>query len=168
MPLNIYQLCMFINIIISELLPIFQSIVGASQVTGGKGPAGQCRRCKRREFSPWIWRIPQRRKRHPTIVFLVENPMDRGTWWATVHGVAKSRTQLKQLSMHTLCSHMEIYGCTVCKVLSYKSIHHILTVRPWVGKLNLQFCVPLSVFIQSRSSMDLQQIGKYNLESHSI
>ena len=21
-------------------------------------------------------------------------PMDRGTWWATVHGVAKSRTQL--------------------------------------------------------------------------
>ena len=24
----------------------------------------------------------------------LENPMDRGTWWATVHGVAKSRTQL--------------------------------------------------------------------------
>ena len=22
------------------------------------------------------------------------NPMDRGAWWATVHGVAKSRTQL--------------------------------------------------------------------------
>ena len=22
----------------------------------------------------------------------LENPMDRGTWWATVHGVAKSRT----------------------------------------------------------------------------
>ena len=24
--------------------------------------------------------------------------MDRGTWWATVHGVAKSQTRLKQLS----------------------------------------------------------------------
>ena len=24
----------------------------------------------------------------------LENPMDRGTWWATVHGVAKSRTRL--------------------------------------------------------------------------
>ena len=24
----------------------------------------------------------------------LENPMDRGAWWATVHGVAKSRTQL--------------------------------------------------------------------------
>ena len=26
--------------------------------------------------------------------------MDRGAWWATVHGVEKSQTQLKQLSMH--------------------------------------------------------------------
>ena len=26
--------------------------------------------------------------------------MDRGAWWATVHGVAKSWTQLKWLSMH--------------------------------------------------------------------
>ena len=25
----------------------------------------------------------------------LENPMDRGAWWATVHGVAKSWTQLK-------------------------------------------------------------------------
>ena len=24
----------------------------------------------------------------------LENPMDRGAWWAMVHGVAKSRTQL--------------------------------------------------------------------------
>ena len=24
----------------------------------------------------------------------LENPMDRGAWWATVHGVANSRTQL--------------------------------------------------------------------------
>ena len=27
-------------------------------------------------------------------------PMDRGAWWATVHGVAKSQTRLKQLSTH--------------------------------------------------------------------
>ena len=25
----------------------------------------------------------------------LENPMDRGAWWATVHGVAKSQTQLR-------------------------------------------------------------------------
>ena len=26
--------------------------------------------------------------------------MDRGAWWAVVHGVAQSQTRLKQLSMH--------------------------------------------------------------------
>ena len=36
--------------------------------------------------------------------FCLENPMDRGAWWATVHGVTKSQTQLKQLSMQTCVS----------------------------------------------------------------
>ena len=30
----------------------------------------------------------------------LENPMDRGAWRATVHGVIKSQTRLKQLSSH--------------------------------------------------------------------
>ena len=29
----------------------------------------------------------------------LENPMDRGDWWATVHGVTKSRTQLSNLTL---------------------------------------------------------------------
>jgi len=28
----------------------------------------------------------------------LENPVDRAAWWATIHGVAKSQTQLEQLS----------------------------------------------------------------------
>ena len=28
----------------------------------------------------------------------LENPVDRGAWWAAVHGVAQSQTQLEQLS----------------------------------------------------------------------
>ena len=35
----------------------------------------------------------------------LENPMDRGAWQTTVHGVAKSQTQLKQLSTHANCIH---------------------------------------------------------------
>ena len=32
----------------------------------------------------------------------LENPMDRGVWWVTVHGVTKSWTQLREwLSTHT-------------------------------------------------------------------
>ena len=30
----------------------------------------------------------------------LENPMDRGAWWATVHGITKSWIWLKQLSRH--------------------------------------------------------------------
>ena len=28
----------------------------------------------------------------------LDNPMDGGTWWATVHGVAKSRTRLNDFT----------------------------------------------------------------------
>ena len=31
----------------------------------------------------------------------LENPMDRGTWKATVHRVTRSWTQVKRLSTHT-------------------------------------------------------------------
>ena len=29
----------------------------------------------------------------------LENPMDRGAWWATVHGVAKSQTRLSDFTL---------------------------------------------------------------------
>ena len=31
----------------------------------------------------------------------LENPMDRGAWWATVHRVTKSWTQMERLNTHT-------------------------------------------------------------------
>ena len=45
---------------------------------------------KRRRFNPWVRKIPWRRAWPHTSVFLLENPMHRGAWWATVHRVAKS------------------------------------------------------------------------------
>ena len=38
----------------------------------------------------------------------LENPMDRGGWRATVHGVTESQTQLEQLSTHTRIWQQEI------------------------------------------------------------
>ena len=52
----------------------------------------QCRRHKRLGFDPWVGQIPWRRAWQPTPFFLLGNPMDRGAWWARVHGVAKSWT----------------------------------------------------------------------------
>ena len=40
----------------------------------------------------------------------LENPIDRGAWQITVHGVTKSQTQLKQLNMPaTLCTYWQVY-----------------------------------------------------------
>ena len=36
---------------------------------------------------------PWRRKWQPTPVFCLGNPIDRGAWWATVHGFEKNQMQ---------------------------------------------------------------------------
>ena len=36
---------------------------------------------------------------NPLQYFCLENPMDRGAWQVTVHGVSKSRTRPKQLTL---------------------------------------------------------------------
>ena len=49
---------------------------------------------------PWVGKIPSRKAWQPTQDSYLENPMDRGAWWATVHRVTKSLTRLKRLIMH--------------------------------------------------------------------
>ena len=41
-----------------------------------------------------LGRSPGEENGNPYQYSCLENPMDRGAWWATVHGVAKSRTRL--------------------------------------------------------------------------
>ena len=43
---------------------------------------------------PGLGRSPGERNGNPLQYSWLENPMDRGAWWATVPGIAKSRTQL--------------------------------------------------------------------------
>ena len=43
---------------------------------------------------PGLGRSPGEGNGHPTQYSCRENPMDRGSWSATVHGVAKHRTRL--------------------------------------------------------------------------
>ena len=50
-------------------------------------------------------RSPGRGNGNPLQYSCLGNPMDRGAWWATIHGVTKSQTRLKLLS--TL-------ACTAC------------------------------------------------------
>ena len=43
---------------------------------------------------PGLGRSPGEGNGNPLQYSCLENPMDGGAWWATVHGVAKSQTQL--------------------------------------------------------------------------
>ena len=49
---------------------------------------------------PGLGRSPAGGHSNPLQYSCLENPMDRGDWWATVHMVAKSWTLLKQLSTY--------------------------------------------------------------------
>ena len=50
---------------------------------------------------PGSGRSPGEGHGNPLQYSCLENPMDRGAWPARAHGVEKSRTQLKPLSMRT-------------------------------------------------------------------
>ena len=66
----------------------------------------------RRDMSsiPGSGRSPGERHNNPLHCSYLGNPMDRGTWRAIIHGVAQSRTWLKQLSTklcHCECSFLK-------------------------------------------------------------
>ena len=56
----------------------------------------------RHGFSLWVGRLPGGGQGNPLQYFCLENPMDRGAWWAMIHRVTKSRVELKRLHMHTV------------------------------------------------------------------
>ena len=47
---------------------------------------------------PGLGRSPGEGNGNPLQYSCLENPMDRGAWWATVHGVTKSRTRLSNFT----------------------------------------------------------------------
>ena len=50
------------------------------------------RETKETRFHPWVGKTPCRRASSPLQYSCLENPMDRGTWRATVHRVTDSDT----------------------------------------------------------------------------
>ena len=58
----------------------------------GKEPACQFRRLRDKGSIPGSGRSPGEGHGNPLQYSCLENPMDRGSWWAAVHGVVKNRT----------------------------------------------------------------------------
>ena len=87
----------------------------------GKESTCQCRRHKRCRFNPWAGKIPWRRKWQPTPVgSCLTNSKDRGAWWTTVHGVAKSWTRLST----TLIGYL-----IPCAALNALYLSHLLVLK---------------------------------------
>ena len=57
----------------------------------------------------------------------LENPMDGGAWWATVHGVAKSLTRLSDF--------ISLYSCysPLREVQSQELDRHVGRLKPWLS-----------------------------------
>ena len=70
----------------------------------------------------------------------LENPMDGGAWWATVHGVAKSWTRLSDFTHSLIHSHIVYYAVliwgppwffiksnvyTIINTFSFLTTHHL-------------------------------------------
>ena len=49
---------------------------------------------------PGSGRSPGEGNGNPLQYSCLENPMDRRAWWATVHGVVKSRTRLSNFTIY--------------------------------------------------------------------
>ena len=78
--------------------------MGSGGFSGGTSvkepPPANAGEVKDEGLIPGLGRSPAGEHGNPLQYSGLENPMDRGAWWATVHGVTKSQTQLKQLNTH--------------------------------------------------------------------
>ena len=66
-----------------------------------KNPPANAGDVKDTDSIPGSGRSPGEGNGSPPQYSCLENPMDRGAWSATVHGVTKSQTRLKQLNIQS-------------------------------------------------------------------
>ena len=86
--------------------------------------------CKRCWFKPWVRKIPWSRKWQSLQYSFLENSMDRGSWWATVHVVANTWTWLSNWA-HILLSSFLISSRLCFIVLLLSCVW--LCVIPWAA-----------------------------------
>ena len=69
-----------------------------------------------------LGRSPGEGNGNPLQYSCLENPMDGGAWWATVHGVAKSQTQLSDFTFTFTFTFRSLLGDSDLKMLGANRI----------------------------------------------
>ena len=83
---------------------------------------------------PVLRRSPRGGNSNPLEYSRMENPLDRGAWWATVHRVAKSQTWLKRLNNTDTRDRVPAVGLwqeTVYWELQHTALSAIAGKIPW-------------------------------------
>ena len=86
---------------------------------------------------PGLGRFPGERNSNPLQYSCLENPMDRGAWWATVQSTAKSRTQLSDWAcsgslapeMEWFLTRCKLDGLVVLSEMVIQSFHHYVLIH---------------------------------------
>ena len=104
------------------LTPVFLGFPGSSTVKASACNAGDLGSIR------GLGRSPGEGNGNPLQYSCLENPMDGGTWWATVHRVAKSRTRLSDFT-HSLTHARSLVACGI------KPLTRDRTWAPCIGRL---------------------------------
>ena len=72
---------------------------------------------------PGSGRFPGEGNGNPLQYSCLENPMDGGAWWVTVHGVTKSRTRLSDFTFTQPVNrlHFLLFEIDYCSLFDHKS-----------------------------------------------
>jgi len=136
------------------------TIVWSSQVV-------QCRRLpvnaedsKNAGLIPGLGRFPREGNGNPFQYSCLENPMDRGTWWATVHGVAKESDKTEWLTLYRLPIPISFLW-QACEVKEREVIFHISprTINPESETANCPSIhhVTLFLFLEPHFEGEIQE-----------
>ena len=90
-----------------------------------KNPLANERKAKDTGSSPGSGRSPEEGNGNPLQYSCLENPMDRGAWWATVHGVAMSQDITEHTHTHT---HTHPLSLTDLGIRMYTSVENLYFV----------------------------------------
>ena len=124
------------------------------------GSDGKESACNDRDLCsiPGLGRSPGEGNGNPIQGSCLENPMDRGTWWAVVHGVSESWTRLSDDHTHTFCFYLIIahiycsHEIKRCLLLGRKVMTNLKVKVKWLSRVRL-FATPWTAAHQAPLSM---------------